>query len=62
MPLEFFLILEMAGEFPGSPDRDRVKITEVEYDKLFDKYMRPGRPAPRGEERETRQTSPVIPQ
>lgn len=63
MPLEYFLILEMAGKFPGSPDRDRVQISEADHDQLFDRYIRPpGRPVPPEEGRETRQTFPGISQ
>jgi len=39
--LKFYLILEMEGGFPGSPDRTRFEISEEEYDRLIDGLLKP---------------------
>jgi len=34
--MKYYLILESTGNFPGSPDKERVEITEKEYFDLWD--------------------------
>ena len=35
------LTLGQSGDFPGAPDKDTVEISEVEYDELWAKFIRP---------------------
>jgi len=38
--MKYYLILETTGDFPGSPDRDRVEITGEEYWNLREVWMK----------------------
>ncbi len=39
--MKHFLTLTLEGHFPGAPEKDTVEISEEDYDRLWQQYIKP---------------------